>query len=69
MELEDRPGSVAASADAVWVTNPDVGTVTRIDPDEQEIRDSIPVGENPTGSPLVEGLCGLWWAGALGLPD
>ena len=47
--LEERPGSVAASADAVWVTNPDVGTVTRIDPTEQEVRDSIEVGENPTG--------------------
>ena len=30
--LEERPGSVAASADAVWVTNPDAGTVTRIEP-------------------------------------
>ena len=38
LELEARPGSVAASADAVWVTNPDVGTVTRIDPDEQDDR-------------------------------
>ena len=52
--LEDRPGSVAASADAVWVTNPDVGTVTRIDPDEQEIRDTIQVGENPTGIAVGE---------------
>jgi YVTN family beta-propeller protein len=53
--LKDRPGSVATSADAVWVTNPDVGTVTRIDPVEQEIRDSIPVGENPTGIAVGEG--------------
>jgi peptide/nickel transport system substrate-binding protein len=56
--LEDRPGSVAASADAVWVSNPDVGTVTRIDPDEQEIRDSIPVGENPTG--IAVGFDAVW---------
>jgi class 3 adenylate cyclase len=41
VELEERPGPVAASADAVWVTNPDVGTVTRIDPEDQEVRDSI----------------------------
>ena len=47
VELEDRPGSVASSADAVWVTNPDVGTVTRIDPDEQEIRDSHPGWREP----------------------
>jgi peptide/nickel transport system substrate-binding protein len=56
--LEDRPGSVAASADALWVTNPDDGTVTRIDPDEQEIRDTIPVGENPTG--IAVGFDGVW---------
>jgi YVTN family beta-propeller protein len=55
IELEDRPGAVAASADAVWVTNPDVGTVTRIDPNAQEIRDTIQVGENPTGIAVGEG--------------
>ena len=52
--LAQRPGSVAASADAVWVTNPDVGTVTRIDPDDKEIRDTIQVGENPTGIAVGE---------------
>ena len=56
--LEGRPGSVAASADAVWVTNPDVGTVTRIDPNEQEVRDSIQVGENPTG--IAVGFDAVW---------
>jgi peptide/nickel transport system substrate-binding protein len=56
--LEGRPGSVATSADAVWVTNPDVGTVTRIDPNDQEIRDSIPVGENPTG--IAVGFDAVW---------
>jgi class 3 adenylate cyclase len=56
--LENRPGSVAASADAIWVTNPDVGTVTRIDPNEQEIRDSILVGENPTG--IAVGFDAVW---------
>jgi YVTN family beta-propeller protein len=58
VELEDRPGSVASSANAVWVTNPDVDTVTRIDPSEQEVRDSIPVGENPTG--IAVGLDAVW---------
>ena len=46
------------SEGAVWVTNPDVGTVTRIDPDEQEVRDSIPVGENPTG--IAVGFDAVW---------
>ena len=58
VELQERPGSVAASADAVWVTNPDVDTVTQIDPDEQEVRDSIPVGENPTG--IAVGFDSVW---------
>ena len=56
--LEERPGSIAASADAVWVTHPDIGTVTRIDPDEQVPVDSIPVGENPTG--IVAGFDAVW---------
>jgi YVTN family beta-propeller protein len=55
VELKNRPGAVAASADAVWVTNPDDETVTRIDPDAQEIRDTIQVGENPTGIAVGEG--------------
>jgi peptide/nickel transport system substrate-binding protein len=54
IELDSRPGSVAASEDAVWVTNPDIGTVTRIDPIEQELRGSVPVGENPTGIAVGE---------------
>jgi peptide/nickel transport system substrate-binding protein len=53
--LDDRPGGIAASADAVWVTNPDVGTVTRLDPHEQAVVDSVPVGENPTGIAVGEG--------------
>ena len=52
--LAQRPGSVAATAEAVWVTHPDFGTVTRIDPNDQEIRDTIPVGENPTGIAVGE---------------
>lgn len=52
--LEDRPGSVAASADAVWITNPDIDTVTKIDPNDHAIVDSIQVGENPTGIAVGE---------------
>ena len=54
VELDDRPGAVASSGDAVWVTNPDVGTVSRIDPDQQAIVDTIQVGENPTGIAVGE---------------
>jgi YVTN family beta-propeller protein len=56
--LEESPGSLAASTEALWVANPDVGTVTRIDPDEQEVRDSIPVGDNPTG--IAVGFDAVW---------
>jgi YVTN family beta-propeller protein len=52
--LAARPGSVASSADAVWVTNPDAGTVTRIDPSGQDIRDSVQVGRNPTAIAVGE---------------
>jgi YVTN family beta-propeller protein len=58
VELEDPPGSIASSADAVWVTNPDVGTVTQIDPEEQEVRDRIQVGEDPTG--IAVGFDAVW---------
>jgi YVTN family beta-propeller protein len=52
--LEARPGSVAASADDVWVTNPDAGTVTRIEPEGQNVHDPIQVGQNPTGIAIGE---------------
>jgi YVTN family beta-propeller protein len=58
VSLEERPGSLASSADAVWVTNPDVDTVSRLDQDAQEIRDSIPVGEGPTG--VATGFDAVW---------
>ena len=58
VELEYRPGSIAASPDAVWVANPDVGTVSRLDPSEQDIVDSIHVGENPTA--IAAGFDAVW---------
>ena len=53
--FEARPGSVAASPDDVWVTHPDVGSVTRVDPEAVAVVDPIPVGENPTGIAVGEG--------------
>jgi peptide/nickel transport system substrate-binding protein len=52
--LTTRPGSVAASTDDVWVTNPDAGTVTRIEPEGQDVHDPIRVGQNPTGIAIGE---------------
>ena len=56
--LAGRPGAVAASSDAVWVTNPDIGTVTRIDPIDRDVHDSVPVGEDPTG--IAVGFGAVW---------
>ena len=56
--LEDRPGSVATSADAVWVTSPDVGIVKRIDPEDRAVVDRIQVGDNPTG--IAVGFDAVW---------
>jgi YVTN family beta-propeller protein len=58
VELDDRPGAVAASRDAVWVTNPDAGTVTQIDPSDQQVRDRIRVGEHLTG--IAVGFGAVW---------
>ena len=59
IDLGERPGSVAASADGVWVTNPDVGTVTRIDPSEQEVSRLHPSrARTRTGSPSGKTQCG-----------
>jgi peptide/nickel transport system substrate-binding protein len=52
--LTTRPGSIAASADGVWVTNPDAETVTRIEPEGQDVHDAIHVGQNPTGIAVGE---------------
>ena len=64
LELEGSPGSIAASAQDVWMTDPDADTVTRIDPVEQAIIDTIPVGEGPTAIAVGEGSCGSWRAEA-----
>jgi YVTN family beta-propeller protein len=57
--LEERPGAIAASADSLWVTNPDAGTVTRIDADDREVRDSsIRVDEDPTA--IAVGADAVW---------
>jgi YVTN family beta-propeller protein len=57
--LEGRePGSIVASENDVWVTHPDFDTVTRIDRTDREIRDTIQVGEEPTG--ITVGFDAVW---------
>jgi peptide/nickel transport system substrate-binding protein len=58
VQLEERAGDIAASSDAVWVTNPDAGTVAQIDPSDQQVRDRIQVGEHLTG--IAVGFGAVW---------
>jgi peptide/nickel transport system substrate-binding protein len=39
----------------VWVANPDVGTVTRIDAAERAVTNTVPVGEDPTSLAVGDG--------------
>ena len=52
--FEARPGAIAASRDAVWVANPDVGTVSRIDPESRQVIDTIPVGKDPSAIAVTD---------------
>ena len=49
------PGSLAVSADAVWVANSLDDTVSRIDPDTNSVVDTIRVGDGPSEIAVVEG--------------
>jgi YVTN family beta-propeller protein len=44
IEVGDGPTVVAAAADAVWVANAAAGSVSRVDPNENEVVETIPVG-------------------------
>ena len=51
----NAPGSLAVSADAVWVVNTLDDTVSRINPDTNSVVDTIQVGDGPSGIAVVEG--------------
>ncbi len=62
VEVGEGPGTVAATADDVWVSNFGDDTVTRIDPDDNSVVATIPVGGGPSGVALTDGA--VWVAEA-----
>ena len=65
--MGNAPGSLAVSADAVWVVNTLDDTVSQIDPDTNSVVDTIGVGDGPSGIAVVQGT--VWvaneWDGTL----
>jgi YVTN family beta-propeller protein len=57
------PTGIAVGAGAVWVANGDEGTVSRIDPETEEVVDRIEVGNRPEAI-VVAG--GFVWVTVLG---
>jgi peptide/nickel transport system substrate-binding protein len=43
------PSDVAIGADSVWTTNTDAHSVSRVDPQTGDLRQTIPVGSGPSG--------------------
>ena len=56
----NAPGSLAVSADAVWVVNTLDDTVSRINPDTNTVVGTIEVGDGPSGIAVVGGI--VWVA-------
>ena len=52
------PTAVAVGEDAVWVANTGDGTLSRIDPETNEVERTVEVGNAPSGLALADGL--LW---------
>jgi YVTN family beta-propeller protein len=57
------PGDVAVGGGSVWVTNTDAHTVSRVDPNTGNVRQTIPVGSGATG--LAADDHGVWVANSL----
>ena len=55
-----RPGGVAVGAGSVWVTDMVSGSLLRVNPDEQIVVDTIPVGDGPAG--VAVGAEAVWVA-------
>jgi YVTN family beta-propeller protein len=53
--LDWRPGDIAVGAGGVWVTLPDRGAVSRIDPRTMTVRNTITVGADPSGIAIGAG--------------
>ena len=54
-ELGQRPGASAVGFGSLWVAEPDVGFVARLDLDDGSVVDTIRVGSSPTGVAVGDG--------------
>lgn len=63
VRLGTGPADVTAASRAVWVTNPDSATVTRIDRATRTVRQTIRVGDGP--SAIAAGAGAIWVANGL----
>lgn len=61
--VSGAPGELAAGPDAVWVTNSNDNSVSRIDPSTNEARQTIQVGGGPAG--VAVGARAVWVANSL----
>ena len=60
IEVDAAPTGVAASQDAIWVTNSNDASVSRIDPTTRSVRQTIEVGDSPSG--IAVGAGDVWVA-------
>jgi YVTN family beta-propeller protein len=58
--VDAAPTSVARGEGAIWVTNANDGSVSRIDPVTRSVRDTIAVGDTPSG--IAVGAGAVWVA-------
>jgi YVTN family beta-propeller protein len=56
VDLPDAPSALALGAGGVWVVSADAGTVTRVDPQTNEVVKTITLGHRPQGIVVAEGL-------------
>lgn len=64
LSLGARPNQIAAGAGALWVTNSEDGTVSRVDPQTRSVVQRITVGNDPTG--IAVGAGAVWVANSGG---
>jgi Adenylate cyclase, family 3 (some proteins contain HAMP domain) len=53
--LPGSPGGIASGGGSVWVSDPQAGTVVRLDPSTRAAVDTIPVGRDPAGIAFGDG--------------
>jgi YVTN family beta-propeller protein len=58
IDVGDEPTAVTVGADAVWVVNSKAGTLSRIDPETDEVQDTVELGNAPSGIVFADGL--IW---------